>query len=427
MAVIRFFYGASHLECDIPDARLKGVLVSRAHDYAPQATETELVRTALENPIHSPRLSDMAKGKRNIVLLASDHTRPVPSGILFPLMVEEIRRHNPDAAITILISTGCHRGASRDELAAKFGADVCDAFPIVNHDCDASPVASLGRLPSGGELLINKIAAEADLLIAEGFIEPHFFAGFSGGRKSVFPGVTNRASVLANHCSAFIAHPCARTGILENNPIHQDMVFAAGAAKLAFIANVVINSEKKIIKAFAGHYDKAHLAGAAFVREMSAVPAAPADIVITTNGGYPLDQNIYQAVKGMTAAEATCREGGVIIIAARCEDGHGGEDFYGTFKNERSADAVMEAIMARSMYETVPDQWQSQIFARILRRFTVIMVTEAAESLVKDMHMRYAANLEDALAMADAILGRPDGTITAIPDGIGVTVTRGDA
>lgn len=422
MATIRFFYGASHLECDIPDERLAGVLVSHAHGMAPQEPETDIVRKALENPIASERLCDLAKGKGNIVLLASDHTRPVPSKAIFPPLVEEIRRHNPSAAITILIATGCHRPPTRDELAAKFGAEVCDAFPIINHDCGTSPVTRIGTLPSGGELLINKTAAEADLLIAEGFIEPHFFAGFSGGRKSVFPGVTTRESVLGNHCSAFIADPRARTGILEGNPIHADMVHAAGAAKLAFIANVVINSEKKILRAFAGHYDKAHRAGAEFVREISAVAAVPADIVITTNGGHPLDQNIYQAVKGMTAAEATCKEGGVIIIAARCEDGHGGEDFYATFKNERSAEAIMQAIMARAMHETVPDQWESQIFARVLRRFPVIMVTEAAKSMVEDMHMRYAPNLETAIAMADAILGHSKGTITAIPDGIGVTV-----
>lgn len=422
MPGIRFFYGASHLECDIPAERLAGVLVPRAHETPPKEAATDIVRQALENPIGSERLCDLAKGRKNVVLLASDHTRPVPSKAIFPPMAEEIRRRNPGVPITILIATGCHRPPTRDELAAKFGAEVCDAFPIAVHDCATSPVTRIGTLPSGGELRINTLAAEADLLVAEGFIEPHFFAGFSGGRKSVFPGVTTRESVLGNHCAAFIAHPCARTGILDGNPIHNDMVHAAGVAKLAFITNVVIDSEKTVLRAFAGHYDAAHRAGAAFVRELSAVPAIPADIVITTNGGHPLDQNIYQAVKGMTAAEATCREGGVIIIAARCGDGHGGEDFYAAFKNERNVEAIMDAIMARSMYETVPDQWESQIFARILRRFPVIMVTEADKTLVEDMHMRHAPNLEAAIAMADAILGHNRGTITAIPDGIGVIV-----
>ena len=424
MPRIDFFYGKSFLALDLPDSRLREVLLSRAHDFKPAGTETEIVRNALENPISSERLSVLAKGKKNIVLLASDHTRPVPSKIIFPLMLEEIKRGNPDAIITILVSTGCHSETSKAELESKFGGEVCAAYPIIVHDCDKSPVATLGRLPSGGDLIINKAAAEADLLIAEGFIEPHFFAGFSGGRKSLFPGVTNKVSVMANHCSAFIDNPCSRTGVLEGNPIHRDMVFAAGAAKLAFIVNVVIGSGKRIINCFAGHYDKAHLAGAAFVKELSGVKARPADIVITTNGGYPLDQNLYQAVKGMTAAEAACKKGGVIIMAARCEDGHGGEVFYETFKNEKNLSRMMKKIMDTTMRDTIPDQWQSQILARILLEHTVIMVTEADRKMVEDLHMRFAPTLEDALKMADAVLGHDKGNITAIPDGIGVTVLR---
>jgi nickel-dependent lactate racemase len=422
MPKIDFFYGKSFLTLDVPDERLQGILLSSAHDFKPAGTETEIVRKAMENPIASDRLSALAKGKKNIVLLASDHTRPVPSKIIFPLMAEEIKRGNPDAAITILVSTGCHRATTKAELENKFGKEVCANYPIVLHDCDKSPVAMLGKLPSGGDLFVNKVAAEADLLVAEGFIEPHFFAGFSGGRKSVFPGVTTRVSVMGNHCSAFINDPHARTGVLEGNPIHQDMVFAAGAAKLAFIVNVVIDSEKKVINCFAGHYDQAHLAGTKFVKELSAVDAIPADIAITTNGGYPLDQNIYQAVKGMTAAEATCNKGGVIIIAAKCEDGHGGEVFYETFKNEKNLNRMMKKILDTAMLDTIPDQWQSQIFARVLLDHTVIMVTEADPRMVTDLHMRFAPSLEEALHMADVILGHKNGTITAIPDGIGVTV-----
>lgn len=422
MAIVHFFYGNGTLPLDIPDERLNGVLLSRAHAYKPDGSETDIVRRALENPIGTPRLSELARDRKNIVLLASDHTRPVPSRIIFPLLVEEIKRGNPDAQLTILISTGCHRSTTRDELAAKFGREVCDAYPILIHDCDTSEVAEIGSLPSGGPLLVNKAAVDADLLIAEGFIEPHFFAGFSGGRKSLFPGVTNRASVMANHCSAFIADPASRTGILENNLIHKDMVHAAGAANLAFIVNVIIDSEKKVINAVAGHYDQAHLAGAEFLRGLAGVKAAPADIVITTNGGYPLDQNLYQAVKGMTAAEATVKDGGVVIMAARCEDGHGGEVFYDTFKNEKNLNRMMQGFLARKPAETIPDQWQSQIFARVLLRSTVIMVTEAPKEMVEDLHMRRASSLEEALAMADAVLGHGRGSITAIPDGIGVIV-----
>lgn len=159
-------------------------------------------------------------GKKDVVIIASDHTRPVPSKIIMPLMLEEIRKGNPDADITILIATGCHRETAKEELVQKFGKDIVDNEKILVHDCDdTTNLVSLGRLPSGGELIINKIAVEADLLCSEGFIEPHFFAGFSGGRKSVLPGIASRKTVLANHRSAFIADDHARTGILEGNPI----------------------------------------------------------------------------------------------------------------------------------------------------------------------------------------------------------------
>ena len=192
-------------------------------------------------------------------------------------------------------------------------------------------MVELGTLPSGGKLKINKIAAEADLLISEGFIEPHFFAGFSGGRKSVLPGVSSAATVMAYHCSEFIASEYARTGVLEGNPIHRDMIYAAEQAKLAFIINVVLDENKKVIRAYAGDFNEAHREGCRFVDQMSGVDAIPSDIVISTNGGYPLDQNIYQSVKGMTAAEASCNPGGVIIMVSSCIDGHGGQSLYDTF------------------------------------------------------------------------------------------------
>ena len=279
----------------------------------------------------------------------------------------------------------------------------------------------LGTLPSGGELIINKLAMEADLLIAEGFIEPHFFAGFSGGRKSILTGIVSAKTVLANHCGEFIAHNRARTGILQGNPIHEDMIDAAAKAELAFILNVVLDAEKKVINAFAGDRDKAHERGCQFVSNLAGVERKPADIVITTNGGYPLDQNIYQAVKGMTAAESTCKQGGVIIIAAECSDGHGGEAFYQTFKQAATVQEVMDDILARGRNDTLPDQWESQILARILLKFEVIMVTAAPRRMVEDMHMKWAANMEEALELAEGIVGK-GATITVIPDGVSVIV-----
>ncbi|MBP3736289.1 MAG: nickel-dependent lactate racemase [Lachnospiraceae bacterium] len=419
---LSFPYGKEFLNLDIADERVQGVLVSNLHHYTAEKDPLSLVEDALANPIGSKKLSELAKGKKNIVLIASDHTRPVPSKVIIPPMLREIREGNPDADITILISTGCHRGTTRQELIDKFGEEIVEREKIVVHDCDNSPLVHIGTLPSGGDLIINRLVVDADLVCAEGFIEPHFFAGFSGARKSILPGIASRTTVLANHCSEFIADPHARTGILEGNPIHKDMVWAARTAKLAFICNVVINAEKQAIFAVAGDMEEAHRAGCDFLSSLCKVDARPADIVITTNGGYPLDQNIYQAVKGMTAAEATVKHGGVIIMMAKSNDGHGGEHFYHQMADEPDIEKTLATFLSRGRNETVPDQWQTQIFIRVLQRASVIYISEAPDEMVKGLHMIPAHSLEEAMQKAEEIVGKKDATVTAIPDGVSVMV-----
>ena len=419
-------FGKEKIKLELPEEQVAGVLVSHAHEYKAPKSEAELVADALANPIGSPKLSDLAKGKKNCVIISSDHTRPVPSHVIMPQLLAELRKGNPDIDITILIATGMHRATTKEELIAKYGKEIAEHEKFVIHvSRNDEDMVSVGTLPSGGDCRINKVAANADLLISEGFIEPHFFAGMSGGRKSVLPGIASKVTVLANHCSEFINSPHARTGILQGNPIHEDMLYAAKAAKLAFICNVVIDADKKVIAAFAGDREKAHYAGADFEMKLAGVKPVPADIVITTNGGYPLDQNIYQSVKGMTAAEATCKEGGVIIDVSSCSDGHGGEDFYNNLKNAESIQKAMDEILAHGRNETVFDQWEAQILMRMLLKFTIIMVTEAPQQMVEDMHMKYAASVDDALAMAKEVLakkGITDPKITVIPDGVSVIV-----
>lgn len=419
-------FGKEKIKLELPEEQVAGVLVSHAHEYKAPKSEAELVADALANPIGSPKLSDLAKGKKNCVIISSDHTRPVPSHVIMPQLLAELRKGNPDIDITILIATGMHRATTKEELIAKYGKEIAEHEKFVIHvSRNDEDMVSVGTLPSGGDCRINKVAANADLLISEGFIEPHFFAGMSGGRKSVLPGIASKVTVLANHCSEFINSPHARTGILQGNPIHEDMLYAAKAAKLAFICNVVIDADKKVIAAFAGDREKAHYAGADFEMKLAGVKPVPADIVITTNGGYPLDQNIYQSVKGMTAAEATCKEGGVIIDVSSCSDGHGGEDFYNNLKNAESIQKAMDEILARGRNETVFDQWEAQILMRMLLKFTIIMVTEAPQQMVEDMHMKYAASVDGALAMAKEVLakkGITDPKITVIPDGVSVIV-----
>lgn len=423
MKNVKFPYGKTTIEYDFSGENFLGSLTSSIHGYEPKEQGIDLVKTAMKNPIGSPTLYELAKGKKKIVLIASDHTRPVPSRVIVPPMLEEIRAAEPNAEITILIATGCHRNTTREELVAKFGEEIVDNEKIEIHvSTDEDAMVHLGTLPSGGALCINRLAAEADLLISEGFIEPHFFAGFSGGRKSVLPGIASRETVLANHCAEFIAHPKARTGFLEGNPIHADMLWAAKKAKLAYVVNVVINEKKEAIYAVAGDVEAAHLAGAEFLSGLCRVKPLYADIAITTNGGYPLDQNIYQSVKGMTAAEATVKKDGVIIMLSSCNDGHGGESFYHQLADEADIKKSMAQILSRQRNETVPDQWEAQILLRILLHAKVIFVSDAPRKMIEEMHMIPAESLEEALSLAKTMVGKEDPTVTAIPDGVAVMV-----
>lgn len=420
---IKLPYSKSGMYVNIPDKNMIKVLQSKTHDFKTTLSESEIVKKALENPIESETLEELVKDKKDVVIITSDHTRPVPSRITLPIILNKIRNSNPDIDIKIIISTGCHRPSTREELIYKMGEEIVDKENIIMHFAnDEESMVKVGKLPSGGDLIVNKAIMETDLLIAEGFIEPHFFAGFSGGRKSVLPGVASVKTIMYNHCSEFIDSPYARTGNLKNNPIHEDMLQAAKSVNLAFILNVAIDKDKKVIGAFAGNLEKAHEAGCEFVTKLSKVDSVDADIVVSTNGGYPLDQNIYQTVKGMTAAEATCKENGVIIMVSACNDGHGGQSFYDSVASASSPTEILEKVRKIPKSETIPDQWEFQILARILDKFTVIMVTDLCDpQMIKNMHMKHASSFEAALQMAFDIKGK-DAKVAVIPDGVSVIV-----
>jgi nickel-dependent lactate racemase len=236
--------------------------------------------------------------------------------------------------------------------------------------------------------------------------------------------VCDRVTVLGNHCSKFIDSPYARAGVLDGNPIHADMVAAAKLAGLRYIVNVVIDEDKQTVAAFAGDPLEAHVAGCAFLRPYCEVSAEPNDIVITTNGGAPLDQNLYQCVKGLAAAETAAKDGGVLIMLAECADGTGGDAFYRSLADYENPAALYDAIMATPQNKTIPDQWESQILARILRHNRVIFVTRPEmERIVREMKMDYAATLDAALDMARADKGL-NASISVIPYGVSVIVTR---
>ena len=407
----------------VADERLRAVLTP-THEEHEAADQQALVLQALANPIGSAPLHELARGKEKIVVITSDHTRPLPSAITLPLYLAEIRKGNPNADITILIATGVHRSPTQEEMLAKYGEGIVNHEKLLVHNAsDDSALVLMGTLPSGGELWLNKLVAEADLVVSEGFVEPHFFAGFSGGRKSILPGVAGRRTVLYNHNAMFIHSDKSRQGNLSGNPIHEDMAFAAKTAKLGFILNVLLDGDKRIIAAFAGDSVKAHEAACALCLKQTSVPAAAADIVVTSNGGYPLDQNIYQCVKGLTAAEACVHEGGVIILSAGLGDGHGGEAFYHWFADRNNADEVMRDIVNVPAGETHMDQWQAQILARVMQKALCILVAPACNrQMLEDMHMGWAPTVDAALEMATARMGS-ESIVTVIPDGVGVIVT----
>lgn len=423
MATLKVPYSKEGMILNIEDKNLSKILQSKAHNYKVDKTQQEIVEQSMDNPIGSKHIEQLVKGKKNVVIITSDHTRPVPSKITMPIILRRLRESNPNINIKILVATGFHRPSTREELIYKMGEEIVNNEEIVMHiSTDDSMMIKAGVLPSGGDFYINKLAYEADLLIAEGFIEPHFFAGFSGGRKSILPGIASAKTIMYNHCSDFIDSENARTGTLKNNPIHEDMVYAAKTAKLAFIVNVVIDQDKKVIASFAGDVEDAHIKGCKFVNELSKIDSHKADVVVSTNGGYPLDQNIYQSVKGMTAAEATCNEGGVIIMISACNDGHGGQSFYDNIANAKSPTAILESVRKIRRGNTSPDQWEFQILARILEKHTVIMVTDQCDpEMIKNMHMKHAYNFDEALKMALEIKGK-DSKVVVIPDGVSVIV-----
>ena len=314
-----------------------------------------------------------------------------------------------------------HRPTTHEELVNKYGEKIVNEEEIVIHNAyDDKEMTFKGILPSGGELWVNKLVDECDFLMSEGFIEPHFFAGFSGGRKSVLPGIASKKTVLWNHNARFIASKYSRAGNLKDNPIHRDMLFAAKQVNLQFILNVVINGEKKIIKAFAGDLEDAHAHGCNLVKEIAQVEPIHSDIVITTNGGYPLDQNIYQTVKGMTAGEACVNEGGVIIICSSCADGTGGDFFYHLLADSKDAHDAYQKLNDVAPENTEFDQWEAQILARILCKATVIIVTDKCDpKIITDMHIKHAYTIDEALEKAYNIVGK-DKLVTVIPDGISV-------
>lgn len=417
-------YYTSTLDLHVKEENLKAVLTAKMHGFHAEKSQEQLVLDALEHPVDSPRLRTLAEGKRNIVIVTSDHTRAVPSKITLPLLLKEIRSGNPDADITILIATGLHRPTTEEEQRRMFGDEIVDHEKIaINNAFDPKQFVELCVLPSGAVFQVNRLAAECDLLVTEGFVEPHFFAGFSGGRKSILPGICSERTVNENHSYKAVSHPRSNSGMLKDNPIHADMLCAAKAVNVQFIFNVALDGEKKIVAAWAGDLEKAHEAGVAFIRQWSQCPVVTGDIVITSNGGYPLDQNLYQSPKAMATAEACAGEDGVIIMCCSCCDGMGGAHF-GQLIQRGTPDEIDRYLSSIPPEKTIPEQWCTQVCVRVLRKHPVILVTTFLNhDEVRRANMIPASTPDEALEIAYRLKGK-QASVVVIPDGVSVLTVK---
>ena len=417
-------YYTSTLALHVEEENLKAVLTAKMHGFHAEKSQEQLVLDALEHPVGSPRLRTLAEGKRKIVIVTSDHTRAVPSKITLPLLLKEIRSGNPDADITILIATGLHRPTTEEEQRRMFGNEIVDHEKIaINNAFAPEQFVELCTLPSGAVFQVNRLAAECDLLVTEGFVEPHFFAGFSGGRKSILPGICSERTVNENHSYKAVSHPRSNSGMLKDNPIHADMLCAAKAVNVQFIFNVALDGEKKIVAAWAGDLEKAHEAGVAFIRQWSQCPVVTGDIVITSNGGYPLDQNLYQSPKAMATAEACAGEDGVIIMCCSCCDGMGGAHF-GQLIQRGTPDEIDRYLSSIPPEKTIPEQWCTQVCVRVLRKHPVILVTTfLSHDEVRKANMIPASTPDEALEIAYRLKGE-QASVVVIPDGVSVLTVK---
>lgn len=417
-------YYTSTLALHVEEENLKAVLTAKMHGFHAEKSQEQLVLDALEHPVDSPRLRTLAEGKRNIVIVTSDHTRAVPSKITLPLLLKEIRSGNPDADITILIATGLHRPTTEEEQRRMFGDEIVDHEKIaINNAFAPEQFVELCTLPSGAVFQVNRLAAECDLLVTEGFVEPHFFAGFSGGRKSILPGICSERTVNENHSYKAVSHPRSNSGMLKDNPIHADMLCAAKAVNVQFIFNVALDGEKKIVAAWAGDLEQAHEAGVAFIRQWSQCPVVTGDIVVTSNGGYPLDQNLYQSPKAMATAEACAGEDGVIIMCCSCCDGMGGAHF-GQLIQRGTPDEIDRYLSSIPPEKTIPEQWCTQVCVRVLRKHPVILVTTFLNhDEVRKANMIPASTPDEALAIAYRLKGE-QASVVVIPDGVSVLTVK---
>lgn len=412
---VRLAYGESGLDIDV-DPAVTTVVEPLHHDAALDQMATLL--RALREPVCGRPLRERVRRGQTVAISACDGTRPQPRHLMIPAILAELDGVVDLRDVVILVATGTHRGNSAAELRQMFGDDVVDSVRVVNHDArDPRQLTWLGTYGDQVPVWLNSEWVKADVRITTGFVEPHFFAGFSGGPKLVAPGLAALETVLVLHDAARIGNPSATWGITHGNPVHDDVRAIAEATGVTFALDVILNRDKDIVAAFGGDLLPMHAAATAAAKRMAMRPVPePFDVVVTTNSGFPLDQNLYQAVKGMSAAYQVVRPGGTIICAAECRDGfpaHG--SYQEVLASAPSPQALLSEIEARP--RTVPDQWQVQIQARIQCGSRVIMHTSyLSDADLATAHLEQTGDVSTALAAALAAAG-PGARACVLPEG----------
>lgn len=384
---VRLAYGEEGLWCDFPEDRTTVI----EPEYVPAPRDSSRVlRDALASPIGKPRLRDMVGSGASVAISICDLTRPQPRQLMVEALLEELRGIVTPQDVTILVATGTHRGNRPDELRRMLGERLLRTCRVINHNArDPESLLDMGVHGDGVHVLLNRAWVEADVRITTGFVEPHFFAGFSGGPKMVAPGLAGLDTVLTLHDAKRIGHPLATWGICEGNPVHDDVRAISNGTGVDFALDVILNRDKRVTHAFAGDLLLMHRKARDVCKAVAMRPVdGQYEVVVTTNSGFPLDQNLYQAVKGMSAAMNVVVPGGTIICAAECADGLPDHGSYRDFLASAESIAELKQIIESSP-TTTPDQWQVQIQARVQERARVMV---KADGLTDDQIV--AAHLE---------------------------------
>lgn len=412
---VNLAYGRTGLMVDLPAAQTTVIEPT----YVPGLPDQQgAIRNALRNPLGGgPSLRRLVKPGHLVAISVCDVTRPMPSKTVLPVLLRELA-HVPANHVTILIATGTHRPNTPDELDEMLGPDIARNYRVVNHDAfDAETLEHAGESSGGIPIWLNRIWLAADVRIASGFVEPHFFAGFSGGPKMVAPGLAGFDTIMRLHGFERIAHPMSTWGVTHGNPVHDAIREIAATTGVDFSVDVTINRDGRVTSVYAGDLFLVHDAACRSAKSTAMQRVdQPFDVVVTTNGGYPLDQNLYQAVKGMSAAAQIVRDGGTIVCAAECSDGIPEHGQYKKLLAMRNSPEELLEMIASPRHD-VHDQWQVQLQAQILLRARVCLKSRClTPDQVTQAHLTPIDSIEDAVADVLRDAGR-GARVGVLPEG----------